>query len=88
VSPTMHCCINLASQYFLIYALLWVFITVEDLTSWDLRKGHLQPPEEILEKTPPAFNASFRNGTLHFLLFEARSDWWPVLQTRRETLPL
>jgi len=36
ISPTMQCVINLAFQYFLIYILLWVFITVEDFTSIDL----------------------------------------------------
>merc|ERR1719181_2154667 len=36
LSPTMQCVLNLAFQYFLIYALLWVFITVEDFTSLDL----------------------------------------------------
>jgi len=36
LSPTMQCVLNLAFQYFLIYALLWVFITVEDFTSFDL----------------------------------------------------
>jgi len=30
LSPTMQCVLNLTFQYFLIYALLWVFITVED----------------------------------------------------------
>merc|ERR1719247_2225039 len=30
LSPTMQCVLNLAFQYFLIYALLWVFLTVED----------------------------------------------------------
>merc|ERR1719238_836877 len=30
LSPTMQCVLNLAFQYFLIYALLWIFITVED----------------------------------------------------------
>merc|ERR1719327_555039 len=33
LSPTMQCVLNLAFQYFLIYLLLWIFITVEDLTS-------------------------------------------------------
>merc|ERR1719316_1808403 len=33
LSPTMQCVLNLSFQYFLIYALLWVFITVEDFTS-------------------------------------------------------
>merc|ERR1719240_1372072 len=36
LSPTMQCVLNLAFQYFLIYTLLWVFITVEDFTSFDL----------------------------------------------------
>merc|ERR1719454_690386 len=30
VSPTMQCVINLSFQYFFIYILLWIFITVED----------------------------------------------------------
>merc|ERR1719271_1799160 len=30
LSPTMQCVLNLAFQYFLIYGLLWLFITVED----------------------------------------------------------
>jgi len=36
LSPTMQCVLNLAFQYFLIYALLWIFITVEDFTSFKL----------------------------------------------------
>merc|ERR1719247_2859176 len=36
LSPTMQCVLNLAFQYFLIYGLLWLFITVEDFTSIDL----------------------------------------------------
>ena len=36
VSPTMQCVINLAFQYFFIYILLWIFITVEDFTDMDL----------------------------------------------------
>jgi hypothetical protein len=30
ISPTMQCVINLSFQYFFIYILLWIFITVED----------------------------------------------------------
>jgi hypothetical protein len=30
LSPTMQCVLNLSFQYFLIYALLWIFYTVED----------------------------------------------------------
>merc|ERR550537_413957 len=33
LSPTMQCVLNLVFQYFLIYVLLWIFITVEDLSS-------------------------------------------------------
>merc|ERR1719287_233946 len=33
LSPTMQCVLNLSFQYFLIYLLLWIFITVEDLSS-------------------------------------------------------
>jgi len=36
LSPTMQCVLNLAFQYFLIYALLWIFITLEDFTSFEL----------------------------------------------------
>jgi len=36
LSPTMQCVVNLATQYFLIYLLLWIFYTVEDFTNWDL----------------------------------------------------
>jgi hypothetical protein len=41
LSPTMQCVLNLCFQYFLIYGLLWIFITVEDFmgavgTSLDL----------------------------------------------------
>jgi len=36
LSPTMQCVVNLASQYFFIYLLLWIFYTVEDFTNYDL----------------------------------------------------
>jgi len=36
LSPTMQCVVNLATQYFFIYMLLWIFITVQDFTSLDL----------------------------------------------------
>merc|ERR1719482_1612246 len=36
VSPTMQCVINLSFQYFFIYILLWIFITVEDFIDVDL----------------------------------------------------
>jgi len=36
LSPTMQCVLNLAFQYFLIYALVWIFITLEDFTSFEL----------------------------------------------------
>merc|ERR1719326_2361069 len=39
LSPTMQCVLNLVFQYFLIYVLVWVFITVEDFTSFDLTKA-------------------------------------------------
>jgi len=32
ISPTMQCVINLAFQYFLIYLLVWIFYTVNELT--------------------------------------------------------
>jgi len=36
LSPTMQCVVGLATQYFFIYMLLWIFITVQDFTSLDL----------------------------------------------------
>merc|ERR1719271_69316 len=36
VSPMMQCVINLSFQYFFIYILLWIFITVEDFTDMKL----------------------------------------------------
>merc|ERR1719395_395332 len=36
LSPTMQCVLNLVFQYFLIYLLLWIFFTVEDLSSFEL----------------------------------------------------
>jgi len=36
LSPTMQCVLNLTFQYFLIYALLWIFITVEDFFSFKM----------------------------------------------------
>jgi len=46
LSPTMQCVLNLAFQYFLIYALLWVFITVEDFTGGAL---NLETAKEAIE---------------------------------------
>merc|ERR1719262_259041 len=34
LSPTMQCVTNLASQYFFIYLLLWVFYTIQDFTDF------------------------------------------------------
>merc|ERR1719311_324742 len=39
LSPTMQCVLNLCFQYFLIYLLLWVFVTVEDFTGYALPKS-------------------------------------------------
>merc|ERR1719399_1628081 len=36
LSPTMQCVLNLTFQYFLIYALLWIFITVEDFFNFKM----------------------------------------------------
>jgi len=39
ISPTMQCVVNLAFQYFFIYFLLWVLLTVEDFKpDWKLAK--------------------------------------------------
>jgi len=36
LSPTMQCVTNLASQYFFIYMLLWIFYTVKDFFKYDM----------------------------------------------------
>merc|ERR1719407_441594 len=36
LSPTMQCVLNLAFQYFFIYALLWIFIMLKDFTGYEL----------------------------------------------------
>jgi hypothetical protein len=36
LSPTLQCVLNLVFQYFLIYLLLWIYYTVEDLFSLDM----------------------------------------------------
>merc|ERR1719420_2234783 len=38
LSPTMQCVLNLCFQYFLIYLLLWVFVTVDDFTGYQFPK--------------------------------------------------
>jgi len=39
LSPTMQCVLNLCFQYFLIYALLWIFVTVEDFVNIEFPKS-------------------------------------------------
>merc|ERR1719335_1622966 len=36
LSPTMQCVLNLAFQYFIIYMLLWIYYTIEDLSGVEL----------------------------------------------------
>ena len=36
LSPTMQCVLNLAFQYFIIYLLLWIYYTIEDLSGVEL----------------------------------------------------
>merc|ERR1719316_1661291 len=36
LSPTMQCVLNLVFQYFIIYLLLWIYYTVEDLSGLDM----------------------------------------------------
>merc|ERR1719313_2287939 len=38
LSPTMQCVTNLASQYFFVYLLLWIFYTVKDFFDYDMPK--------------------------------------------------
>merc|ERR1719359_2656538 len=40
LSPTMQCVTNLASQYFFIYLLLWIFFTVKDFLGTELTWLH------------------------------------------------
>merc|ERR1719158_1779340 len=40
LSPTMQCVTNLASQYFFIYLLLWIFYTVKDFFDYDMTWLH------------------------------------------------
>jgi hypothetical protein len=47
LSPTMQCVLNLAFPYFLIYALLWIFITVEDFT--DSSGGAVEAARDAIE---------------------------------------
>merc|ERR1719262_886098 len=36
ISVTMQCVINLTTQFFTVYTLIWVGVTVKDITGWDL----------------------------------------------------
>jgi hypothetical protein len=36
LSPTMQCVLNLVFQYFIIYFLLWIYYTIEDLSGLDM----------------------------------------------------
>merc|ERR1719169_92562 len=35
ISPTMQCVINLTFQFFFIYTMIWIAITVKELTGWE-----------------------------------------------------
>merc|ERR1719321_501959 len=50
LSPTMQCVLNLVFQYFLIYLLLWIFITVEDLSSGQI---NLHAAKDAIESAKP-----------------------------------
>merc|ERR1719191_526228 len=47
LSPTMQCVLNLVFQYFLIYLLLWIYYTVEDLFSLDM--SYLSAAKDAIE---------------------------------------
>merc|ERR550514_193640 len=49
LSPTMQCVINLASQYFFIYLLLWIFYTVKDFFDFEMK--YLQDAIETAKTT-------------------------------------
>jgi len=49
LSPTMQCVLNLVFQYFFIYGLLWVFITVEDFTGATIGKWDLSSVKDAIE---------------------------------------
>merc|ERR1719265_2620692 len=52
LSPTMQCVLNLAFQYFLVYLLLWIFITVEDLSSGQI---NLHAAKDAIESAKSTF---------------------------------
>merc|ERR1719265_184912 len=47
LSPTMQCVLNLVFQYFLIYLLLWIYYTIEDLFSLDM--SYLSAAKDAIE---------------------------------------
>jgi len=49
LSPTMQCVLNLVFQYFFIYGLLWIFITVEDFTGATIGKWDLSSAKDAIE---------------------------------------
>jgi len=49
LSPTMQCVLNLVFQYFFIYGLLWIFITVEDFTGATIGKWDLSSVKDAIE---------------------------------------
>jgi len=55
LSPTMQCVTNLASQYFFIYLLLWVFYTVKDFfhtTNLDFIKDAVETAKTTVQFAP------------------------------------
>jgi hypothetical protein len=54
VSPMMQCVINLSFQYFFIYILLWIFITVEDFTDMkmELVKDAIESAKSTVQFAP------------------------------------
>merc|ERR1719424_1431678 len=49
LSPTMQCVLNLVFQYFLIYLLLWIFITIEDFSKQLNWKVDLTKAKEAIQ---------------------------------------
>jgi hypothetical protein len=54
LSPTMQCVLNLCFQYFLIYLLLWVFVTVDDFTgiSFPKTKDAIESAKSTVQFAP------------------------------------
>merc|ERR1719460_1576 len=63
LSPTMQCVLNLSFQYFLIYALLWIFYTIDDFAP-DLMGDMMYSVRDAIERK---IHRAVRSDALHFV---------------------